>query len=183
MQTGCRWCSTLSSREAVNQNQDRSESDELCDEPDTHSGPHPGPVDIPMCLKLHFPPEDCTVPFSARTRCYSSQLFYCHLVSTNSARDAKWCKPKQSAECGSLSSHFHLADSSDPALSALKSLSAGKAQEQCWTWDTHTHIKMNILLILRVLKVLGTVHLIPESGDYLFFCFQILGWVVIPVIF
>lgn len=36
----------FSSRDAVNQNQDRSESDELCDEPDTHSGLGQGPVDI-----------------------------------------------------------------------------------------------------------------------------------------
>lgn len=99
VQTRSRWCSALPSRAAVDQKQDMFDFNQLCDKPDTHSGPGP---DRRTRLRLRsvVSPAHCTVPFSTWIQCCSLELFYYHLVSTNSARDAEWCKPKQSAECG-----------------------------------------------------------------------------------
>jgi len=88
VETRCRWCTTHSSREATNHSLGRSESDKLCSEPDTHSG-------LGQNLWTYGPTDslgDCTMLVSAWTQCYSSQLLYCHPLSTNLARDAEWCQ-------------------------------------------------------------------------------------------
>ncbi|KAF0028328.1 hypothetical protein F2P81_019415 [Scophthalmus maximus] len=67
-------------QDAVNENQDRSESDELCDEPNTRSGLGPWARGHTY-LRAHSA-DNYTVPSSP------SQLFYYHHVETNPGNES-----------------------------------------------------------------------------------------------